>query len=91
MHQNLSDSTLKCISQKGKVLSIDRAHFELILKQKDSAIWHELKKRVLNQELNNLNIIEKRGKLKEQVIELAIDKPSKPLDMELMYMDEIRE
>lgn len=45
----------------------------------------------MEHELKNLDIIASRGKLKEQMNELVIDRPRHPLDLELMYMDEIRE
>ena len=45
----------------------------------------------LQQELMDLEIIKRRGKLKEQLRELVVDKPWKELDMELKYMEQIRE
>lgn len=45
----------------------------------------------LQQELMDLEIIKRRGKLKEQLRELVSDQPWKELDMELKYMEQIRE
>ncbi len=39
----------------------------------------------------DLEIIKRRGKLKEQLRELVSDQPWKELDMELKYMEQIRE
>jgi|DEB0MinimDraft_12_1074336.scaffolds.fasta_scaffold69351_1 hypothetical protein len=50
-----------------------------------------MSKQALENELKNLDIIHNRGKLKEQVADLIVDRPNHALDLELNYMDEIRE
>ena len=63
----------------------------LILKQKDSDIFTKMNCLSLNHELDNLDLIEKRGRLKEQVTCMLTREKGRPMDLEFQYMDEIRE
>ena len=62
------------------------------MKEKDGELIHHLTKLSLEQNLKEIDQIHLRGMLKKDIIAQGkTGMGSKPLDLELMYMKEIRE
>lgn len=83
--------SIRCVTNKGRVLAVSKEHFDIISKHKDSPMESMLLQHSLSSEYKSANIVEKRGELKKIIDELVLDRPEGYLDEELAHMDEIRE
>ena len=88
---NFSFANMKCVSKTAQTLAIERGHFEIILKQKDSNITRDLQTHSFRHHLFELDLIEKRGLLKKKWAYCNNQNLDKPVDLELMYTKEIRQ
>lgn len=66
-------TTMRCVSQYAKTFAIKKSNFEIILKEKNALVNNKLHILSAKHDLRVIDMIERRGKLKNKVQNLHVD------------------